>query len=208
MRRRWRSGFSPPPRTTLKTSWLQRGGARPPASAPQPVHVDRSSMSHPRQISRQTSTRNKIAELGSGTADTISVLAHLENLMTRGLVGSDSRSAPERVYFLRAYWGGSCDPTHSLAPPLAPSFEHEHVPYQVLPVAPSIEMVLPVLSNPSGIEQIGFAQASFNEKLPRPFAEGPAPPLGQRIAKSQLWTVSKVPLYMTIEDLSQQPLTL
>ena len=44
-------------------------------------------MSHPRQISRQTSTRNKIAELGSGTADTISVLAHLENLMTRGLVG-------------------------------------------------------------------------------------------------------------------------
>src|SRR3974390_2932530 len=182
MRRRWRSGFSPPPRTTLKTSWLQRGGARPPASAPQPVHVDRSSMSHPRQISRQTSTRNKIAELGSGTADTISVLAHLENLMTRGLVGSDSRSATDRVYCLR-----SLDTTHSLAPPLAPSFEHEHVPYQVLPVAPSIEMVLPILSNPRGIEQIGFAQASFIEKRLRPFAEGTAQPLGKRNAKSHLW---------------------
>lgn len=128
--------------------------------------------------------------------------------MTRGLVGSDSRSATDRVNCLLAYWGGSCDPTHSLAPPLAPSFEHEHVPYQVLPVAPSIEMVLPVLSNPSGIEQIGFAQASFIEKRLRPFAEGAAQPLGKRNAKSHLWTVNKVPRYMTVEDLSQQPLTL
>src|SRR6516162_6536330 len=69
-------------------------------------------------------------------------------------------------------------------------------------------MVLPVLSNPGGIEQIGFAQPSFIEKSLRPFAEGAAQPLGERNAKSHLWTVNKVPRHMTVEDLSQQPLTL
>src|SRR3974390_2138148 len=117
MRTHWRTGFSPFPRTTLQTSWLQRGGVRPPVTARQAAHVDRSSMSHTRDKYRvKTTTGNKISELGSGTGrQYLSTAACGEPDDARHAVNEGGRPC--------------CDPIHSLAPPLAPSFEHEHVPY-------------------------------------------------------------------------------
>jgi len=45
-------------------------------------------MSHPRQISRETSTRNKIAELGSGTG---------QHYLSTGAFGEPDDAQPSRI---------------------------------------------------------------------------------------------------------------
>src|ERR1700733_10708806 len=89
-----------------------------------------------------------------------------------------------------------------LSPALAPRFQHQHIPNEILPIARAVEVLLPVTPHHRGIEQPRFAQALFVEQRLGPVAQRSAQPFAERNAEAHLRPLDQGGRDVTIEELA------
>src|SRR6516164_5396511 len=92
-----------------------------------------------------------------------------------------------------------------LGPALAPGFEHQNIPEQILPIAAAVEMLLPELANDLRIQQRGITQPLFVQQSLGPIAQRPTQPFAQRNAKSHLRPLDERAWHVPVQDLPQNP---
>src|ERR1700691_2448201 len=85
-------------------------------------------------------------------------------------------------------------------PALAPRFQHQHVPDEILPIARAAEVLMPVTADHRGIEQARLAQPLFVEQRLGPLAQRTAQPFAERNAKAHLRAFDQLRRNMTVEN--------